>query len=170
MKKLIYTVSTVMLIALSSCKNENSVNPRPVDQIISKAVIAGLVRAELNNTTPSPAVIGGVFANAELIPASLAPKVVAEIDTRDLVLNPIGIAYAKKYYEATVGADGSYSIEVEVGPKGFIDVTLYYSNFRSDLIVSTSTTLKNLVFNGGSQQITVNKGRNEIAPDYTIFN
>lgn len=166
MKKLIYTVSAVMLIALSSCKNENSVNPRPTDQIISKATISGLVRAELNNLTPAPA--GPTpFSNAEIIPTTTPVKVIAEIASEDLILNPSpGVTYAKKYYEATVGADGSYTVEIEVGVKGSINVKLFYSDFRSDVVLTATTTDKGKLFNGGSQQITVTKGRNEIAPDY----
>jgi hypothetical protein len=166
MKKLVYASIAVVAIAISSCSNENSVNPRPVDQVISKATVTGIVRAELNNTIPSPS-LGGSFANAEFIPALLAPKVVASINTRDLVLSPAsGVTYARKFFEATVGADGSYSFEVEIGPKGSIDVELTYSNFRSDVILSASTTDKGVIFNGGTQTVTVTKGRNEIAPNY----
>ncbi len=168
MKKLIYTVSAVMLIALSSCKNENSVNPIPVDQIVSKVTISGLVRAELNNTIPSPS-LGGSFANAEIIPATLNPKVIAEVSTENLVLSTGEVTYVKKYFETSVSpTDGSYSVEVEVGPRGSQSVTLYYSDFRSDVILTATTVNKGKIFVGGSQGVTVSKGRNRIANDYLI--
>jgi hypothetical protein len=168
MKKLIYTLSAAVLVAFSSCKNDSSVNPRPLDQIISKITISGLVRAELNNTVPSPS-LGGSFANAEIIPATLNPKVIAEVSTEDLVLSTGEVTYVKKYFETTVSpTDGSYSVEVEVGPRGSQFVTLYYSDFRSDVILTATTVNKGKVFTGGSQGVTVSKGRNRIAPDYLI--
>jgi hypothetical protein len=169
MKNLFFTASAVALTMLASCSNENSVNPRPVGEIISKQFITGIVKAELNNTTPTTS-LGNSFADAEFIPANLTPTVIAEIDTKDLVLNQLaGVTYAKKTYPpVAVGADGTYSVEVEVGPKGFIDVTLYYSNFRSDFVFSPTTTLTNQIFKGNSQPVRVTKGRNEIAPNYLI--
>jgi hypothetical protein len=166
MKKLIYTLSAAVLVAFSSCKNDSSVNPIPVDQIVSKVTIKGVVKAELNNLVPAPST-GSPFGDAEFIPADRNPKVIAEVNTANLVLSTGEIQYVKKYYEAPVSAtDGTFSVEVEVGPNGSQNVILYHSDFRADVTVSNTVTIKGKVFNGTTQTISVSKGRDRIAPDY----
>ena len=123
MKKLIYSLCAVMLIAFSSCQNENSVNPRPIDEIVSVVTISGLVKADLNTT------------NEEYENVPNGTKVVARISTRDLVLNPdYNTEYPYKYYETTTN-NGTYSLEVEAGPYGS-EVYLYFVDFRADVITS----------------------------------
>jgi hypothetical protein len=155
MKKLIYTVSAVMLIALSSCKNENSVNPRPTDQIVSNVTISGVVRVEQNNLTAGP----------ELVPNAAAIKVIAEVSTADLVLSTGSVSYVNKYYETTI-VDGKYSLTVEAGPRGS-DVTLYFSAFRADVSVTNSavppvTIVTNTLFARQTRFTSVIKGRSEL--------
>ena len=139
-----------MVSTLFSCKNENSVNPRPSDQIIGKATITGRVKAELNTTNTS----------LESVPDGI--KVIAEISTADLVLNPTGITYPKKYYETTT-KNGEYSIDVEVGPNG-TNVVLYFTDFRAD--VTTATNPISTLFVGSTKATSVIKGRSKIV-DYT---
>jgi hypothetical protein len=147
MKKLIYTVSAVMLIALSSCKNENSVNPRPTDQIIGKVTISGRMKADL------------VTTNAILEPVPDGIKVVAEISTADLALSTGTGTYAKKYYETTTKS-GEYSIDIETGPNGG-KVILYFSAFRADVTTATNP-VSTLFSEKTSGQLTVVKGKNMI--------
>ncbi len=147
MKRAIYTFLVGSVLVFSACQNENSVNPRPDSETIGKVIISGRVRAELNTTN----------AVLENIPDGF--KVVAEVWTRELVLNPAsGIAYPNKFYEATI-TGGQYSIEVEAGPYG-TDVTLYFPEFRAD--VQTATTPQSTVFSSQTRFITVVRGVNQI--------
>jgi hypothetical protein len=167
MKKLIYTLSAAVLVAFSSCKNDSSVNPIPVDQIVSKVKISGIVKAELNNLTPAP-LTGNPFGDAEFIPQSFGAKVIAEVRTENLVLSTGEVTYIKKYYPpADVSpVDGTFTVEVEVGPRGAQEVILYHSDFRSDVVVSNTVTTKGRVFNGTTQSIIVSKGLDKIATNY----
>jgi hypothetical protein len=146
MKKVIYPAVFLLISVLTSCQNENSVNPRPTDDIISRVVVSGRVRAELNTTN----------AILENVPDGL--KVVAEISTRDLVLNPGSGNYPSKYYETTI-TNGQYSIEVEAGPYGS-DVTVYFPEFRAD--VQTASTPQSTVFSSTTRSVYVVKGVNQI--------
>jgi hypothetical protein len=151
MKKLLFVIVSIVMVGISSCQNENSVNPRPEDQIVSKVTITGRVKAELNNTT----------TGTEKAPAGL--KIIAEIDSRDLVLNPTSGNYPSKYYEATLDANGEYSLEVEAGPYGS-DVYVYFPDFRADVV--TAGTPVSTLFNGSDRNVYVIKGKNEIL-DFT---
>jgi hypothetical protein len=144
MKKVFYTMLTA--VVFSACQNENAVNPRPTEEIISTVKISGRVKAELNTT------------NAVLENVPDGTKIVAEISTRDFVLSPSGSTYPNKYYEGTV-TNGEYSIDVQAGPYGS-DVTLYFPDFRAD--VTTAGTPVSTVFNGFTRLVSVVKGRNEI--------
>jgi hypothetical protein len=147
MKKIFIGSSMLLTLAFTACQNENTVNPRPSDEIVSTVVVKGRVKAELNNTN-------AVVENA---PAGL--KIVAEISSRDLVLNPTSTNYPSKYYEGTVDNNGEYTITVEVGPNGS-DVEVYFPDFRAD--VSTVTTPVSTVFSGSSSSIYVIKGQDAI--------
>jgi len=147
MKKIFIGCTMLLALAFTACQNENSVNPRPTDQIVSTVVVKGRVKAELNNTN-------AVVENA---PAGL--KIVAEISSRDLVLNPTSANYTPKYYEGTVDNNGEYTITVEVGPYGS-DVEVYFPDFRAD--VSTATNPISTLFSGSSRNIDVIKGQDAI--------
>ena len=143
MKKTIYLLVAMATIIFTGCQNENSVNPRPSEEIVSTVTISGRVRAEL------------VTTNAVLENAPDGLKIVAEISTRDLAQNPSGsINYPNKYYETTL-SNGQYSINVEAGPVGST-VKLYFPDFRAD--VQTASTPVSNVFSGGTRTKFVVKG------------
>jgi hypothetical protein len=147
MKQLFLVSTTLIMLAFTACQNENSVNPRPTDQIVSTVNIKGKVKAELNNT------------NAVLENAPTGLKIVAEVNTRDLVLNPTAGNYPAKYFEGTVDANGEYTIGVDVGPYGN-NVKIYFPDFRAD--VSTASTPVSTVFTGSTRTVTVVKGQDKI--------
>jgi hypothetical protein len=147
MKQLFLVSTTILALTITACQNENSVNPRPTDQIVSTVNIKGKVKAELNTT------------NAVLENAPTGLKIVAEVDTYDLVLNPTSANYPSKYFEATVDANGEYTIGVDVGPYGN-NVKLYFPDFRAD--VSTASTPVSTVFTGSTRNVTVVKGQDKI--------
>lgn len=147
MKKLFFVVGAFAMVAMSACQNENSVNPRPTDEIIGKVTVSGIVKAELNNNT----------AGLEKAPTGL--KVVAEVYTRDLVLNATSGNYPYKYFQGTVDSNGAYSIEVEAGPYGN-DITLYFPDFRADVITASNPI--STLFQGSDRSVYLVKGRNEI--------
>ncbi|MBX2897865.1 MAG: hypothetical protein KF763_20655 [Cyclobacteriaceae bacterium] len=143
MKKTIYLIVAVATVFFTGCQNENSVNPRPTEEIVSTVTITGRVRAEL------------VTTNAVLENAPDGLKIIAEISTRDLVQNPSGsITYPNKYYETTL-SNGQYSINVEAGPFGST-VKLYFPDFRAD--VQTATNPVSTVFPGSTRTDFVVKG------------
>lgn len=147
MKKPIMVIA-VLVAALTSCQNDNSVNPRPLDQLVGSATITGRVTAELNENAPG----------LENVPAGLT--IVAAINTESFVLNRTpDITYVKKYYYATTNAAGEYTLNVEAGPYGS-DVDIFFPVFRTDVIGSTGTYSK--VFNGTELSVAVKKGRNDI--------
>ncbi|MBX2914940.1 MAG: hypothetical protein KF856_06660 [Cyclobacteriaceae bacterium] len=147
MKKTIYLLTVVTTIFLTGCQNENSVNPRPTEEIVSTVTISGRVRAEL------------VTTNAVLENAPDGLKIVAEISTRDLAQNPSSsITYPNKYYETTL-SNGQYSINVEAGPFGST-VRLYFPDFRAD--VQTASTPVSTLFSGATRTDFVVKGVSSI--------
>jgi len=141
-------VIAVLVAALTSCQNDNSVNPRPLDQIVGPATITGRVKAELNENTPG----------LENVPAGLT--IIAAINTESFVLDRVpNIKYAKKYYYATTNAAGEYTLNVEAGPYGS-DVAIFFPVFRKDVIGTTGTYSR--VFNGPEVGVSVQKGGNDI--------
>jgi hypothetical protein len=153
MKKLFYMVIALAAVAITSCQNENTVTPRPSEQIVSKVTISGRVKAELNTTNTT----------TENVPDGI--KVIAEISTRDLALNPNNnLIYPNKYYETTV-RNGEYTLEVEVGPNG-TDVIVYFPAFRADVVNAAPPTPVSTIFVGNNFARTLLKGKNEIL-DYT---
>jgi hypothetical protein len=68
----------------------------------------------------------------------------AWVDTRDFVLNAGGGTYAKKYYSATVGSDGFYSLVVDVSKHQPAAVHIEGQQFAYDVVVKKmiSGTLK----------------------------
>jgi len=134
---------SVLTMTLIGCSNENSVNPRPE---LSTATITGFVYAELDETN----------AEDETVPAGT--KVVAIIDSRELVLDPSNnVEYGLKYYETTVGQDGSYTLEVEVG-NWPIEVYIIPADFRFE--VETGGDPEERIFEGSDADtdIEVYKG------------
>jgi hypothetical protein len=159
MKKLIYTLSAAVLVAFSSCKNESSVNPIPVDQIVSNVTISGLVKAEQNNLTPGPENVPNGTGTSPAI------KVIAEISTSYLVVSTGEVSYVNKYYETTV-VDGKYSLTVEAGPRGS-EGKLYFSAFRGDVSNTNNatppvTTVTSKLFSLQERGLSVIKGRSEL--------
>lgn len=144
MKTIFYLIAACAVV-FSACQNENSVNPRPTEEIVGKATITGRVKADLNTTTSG------------LETVTQGVKVIAEISTFELSLNPTGSLSTspKKYYETTVSPTGEYSIEVEAGPKT-TTVTLYFADFRADVVTSNSpTTTVSTVFTASSNPTVV---------------
>ncbi|PZR09769.1 MAG: hypothetical protein DI539_21625 [Flavobacterium psychrophilum] len=147
MKTIFYLIVAVAVV-FSACQNENSVNPRPTEEIIGKATIIGRVKAELNTTTTG------------LENVSQGIKIIAEISTADLATNVSGsVVYPNKYYETTVSATGEYSIEVEAGPRGS-SVKLYFPDFRAD--VTTNSAPVSTVFTGSTRTVAVIKNQTKI--------
>ena len=148
MKTIFYYVLAACAVLFTACQNDNSVNPRPTEEIVGKATIGGKVKAELNNTS----------TGLESVPQGT--KVIAEISTADLALTVNALAiYPKKYYETTVSTTGEYSVEVEAGPRG-TTVTLYFADFRAD--VTTATTPVSTVFTTTPRTSFVVKDQNKI--------
>ncbi|MFZ6010653.1 MAG: hypothetical protein ACOYXT_09920 [Bacteroidota bacterium] len=144
MKKLFAIFSLAGLTIFTACDNENSVNP-PSE--LGKATITGTVYAELDETD-----IGGVL---EKVPAGT--KIVAVINTKDLVINPTNGNYAKKYYETTVDANGKYSIQVDAGNKELV-VAVIPADFTFDVKTGASTTEKtNFYGSNADDNVTVYK-------------
>lgn len=96
----------------TACKKKDDNN---TDQLASlgKATITGKVYAPLVDTA-------GASIN-QIAPANTV--ISAWIDTKDFVVNPGPGNYAKKYYTATVDANGNYKLTVDVSK--YQPATLY---------------------------------------------
>lgn len=143
MKTIFYLIAACAVV-FSACQNDNSVNPRPTEEIVGKATIKGKIKAQLNTT----------IAGLENVPDGT--KVIAEISTADLVLNTQDTNYPSKYYETTV-TNGEYSIEVEAGPRGS-EVKLHFADFRADVITGGGTPTST-VFTAGPDYTEVIKNQ-----------
>jgi hypothetical protein len=110
--------------ALFSCSKSKDTN---TDQLASlgTATVKGPVYAELVDTVGA--------APQQAAPAGTV--VHAWVDTRDLVLNPTSGEYAKKYYTATVGADGFYSFTIDVSKNRNATVHIEAESFMYDVTV-----------------------------------
>jgi len=150
MKKYALAIA-VLTIAMISCQNDNSINPRPLDQIVSAATITGRLKVDLS-TDPGE----------DNVPAGL--PVIAEISTKSFVLDPVSnVTYAKKYYYATTNAAGEYTLNVEAGPTGS-EVIVHLPAFYANAIISGASY--SIPFRADPYTIQIQKGQAKIS-DYT---
>jgi len=98
--KILLSLVVVAGVLLTSCKKDDE----PTPSTPTKATVTGYVYADLDLTE----------AGFEYAPSGT--KIMAWVDTEELFVNPNpALTYPKKFYEATVGADGKYSLSIEVG-------------------------------------------------------
>lgn len=124
MKKLFLILSFVATLALTSCDNDNSVNPQP----LGKATITGTVYADFDYTDNDTEKTWNVVASKKMI--------VAIYDN-----------YTEKvrYTEIMTDANGNYSFELEVGNRA-LEVTFKLVDFRADVKYDDGT--QNQIFRG----------------------
>lgn len=141
MKKLLVLLSFASALVLTSCNNDNTVNPKVE---LGKATVTGTVYAELDNTAAGPEKAQGI-------------AIWARISTKDLVLNPVtGVVYGDKYYQATTDANGVYSIDVDTNPnKENITVTILPQDFTAKVKLNAGGDTKSVVYDGDSKTTTV---------------
>lgn len=116
-------MSLASALIISGCDNENTVNPTVT---LGSATVTGTVYAELDET------------NADSEKAPSGTKVYVIVSTRDFVLNPTGSAYADRYYEGTVDANGKYSIVIETGSKQ-MEVEVIPADFSASVKTGAAT-------------------------------
>ena len=129
MKTLRIALSLVVVLAfaLTSCDKEEEQEAVPMP----KAKLTGFVWADLD------------LNEAGLEYAPSGTKILVWVDTEQLFINPNpGITYPKKYYEATVGADGKYSVDIEVGNDPVVAVIAPGDFWYNQLINPTDTEIK----------------------------
>lgn len=127
MKRTVFIIIVTAAFGVLSCNNENTINPRPSDEVLGTATITGKLQAELNDTQ----------AGLENVPDGI--KVFAVISTKDLVLNPSNASYPNQQFETTTTGGVFTFSSIPVGPNG-INVTLHFSSFRADRVNGGTTT------------------------------
>lgn len=112
----------------TACKKNNDSNNTDQLADLGKATITGRVYARLVDT---------IGANgAQVAPANTV--ITAWIDTRDLVVNPTGGAYAKRYYTASVDSSGNYKLVVDVSKNQPATVTILPQQFQYNQVRQTN--------------------------------
>lgn len=141
MKKLVFLLSFASALVLSSCNNDNTVNPTAA---LGKATIAGTVTADLNLSATGKEKVANIV-------------VVARVYERDLILNPSSdVTYGYKYYQATTDANGKYSVDVETNTnKTNINVDVIPQDFEFAVVQGDGTTTKTTQFIGNNAKKTV---------------
>jgi hypothetical protein len=110
-------------LVFTGCKKEEE---EEETSTMGSAVVKGIVTANLDLTNDTTAT--GTFQTQWEHPAGT--KLIGWIDTKQLITNPkSGANYEKRYYEATVGADGSYSFTVDVNNNS-VDLNISRVNFE----------------------------------------
>ena len=146
MKKLLFLLSFASALVLSSCNNDNTVNPKAE---LGKATITGTVTADLNLSATGKEKVANIV-------------VVARISEEDLILNPsYNVTYGYKYYHATTDANGKYSIDVETNPNNTsIYVDLIPQDFEFAVVQNDGTTTKSTQFigNNAARSVAVYNG------------
>ncbi len=116
MKKVFVSLAILATFAMGACKNKAE-NPSPT---IGKATIAGFATVDLDLSQAG---------NQGSVPAGT--KITVVVNTQDLVVTPVsGANYARKVYEGVIGADGSFSIEIDAIAKPFT-AAIYPNNFEA---------------------------------------
>lgn len=118
MKKLFVILFAVGASVLTSCDNENSVNPQP----LGTAKITGTVYADFDYTNNSGGVTWDKVANKKII-----------IAIYDDYTN------TQRITETTTDANGNYSIELKVGNNG-LEVELWLVDFKHPVKISADET------------------------------
>jgi len=141
MKKLLFLLSFASALVLSSCNNDNTVNPKAE---LGKATITGTVTADLNLSATGKEKVANIV-------------VVARVYERDLILNPSDdVTYGYKYYQATTDANGKYTVDVETNTnKASISVDVIPQDFEFAVVQGDGTTTKSTQFIGSSAKRTV---------------
>jgi hypothetical protein len=124
--KMIILFFAVASMLMTSCKKEEEAKPA---SSMKKATITGHVYADLDMTEPGD----------EMAPAGT--KIFAIINTAQFLLDPDpNVIYPFKYYEATVGTDGKYTLTFDVGNMPIQQITILGSDFWYDRKISPSIT------------------------------
>lgn len=124
MKKLFLILSVVTAFAITSCDNDNSVNPQP----LGKAVVTGTVYADFDFTNNNSGTTYDKVANKKVIAAIYD-------DYNESV----------RYVETTTDGNGNYTLEVEIGNRE-LDVNIHLVDFKAD--VRYGDGIKNQIFYG----------------------
>ncbi len=125
--RILFSLLIVVAFALTSCDKEEEQEAVPMP----KAKLTGFVWADLD------------LNEAGLEYAPSGTKILVWVDTEDLFIDPNAvITYPRKYYEATVGADGKYSIDIEVGNNPVTAVIAPGDFWYDQLINPTDTETK----------------------------
>jgi hypothetical protein len=124
MKKLFLTLSVVAAFAITSCDNDNSVNPQP----LGKAVVTGTVFADFDYTNNTSDKTWDKVANKKVIAAIYD-------DYNESV----------RYIETTTDANGDYTIEVEIGNRE-LEIYIHLVDFKAD--VRYDDGIENRTFTG----------------------
>lgn len=124
MKKLFLLLSVVTAFAITSCDNDNSVNPQP----LGKAVITGIVYADFDYTNNNSGKTYDKVANK---------KIVAAIYDN--------YNESVRYIETTTDGNGNYTIEVEIGNRE-LEIHIHLVDFKAD--VRYADGVKNETFYG----------------------
>jgi hypothetical protein len=127
------------------------------------ATISGIVKYDfniVNDTTPQ----GAFLTTYDALPAGLV--ITAEIDTKNLVLNPVfGTTYPKKEYRSTINLDGTYSITVDANSVS-VPVKITVAQFRHDRITGPKT--KPVITSTVYQEEILNPATSVVAGDNKI--
>ena len=138
-KKVLVVISLVAFI-LVSCTKETE----PVEVTNGSAKITGVAKCQLDLSN----------SEAEYVPAGT--KIMAIIDTDDLVLNNDGTTdYPEKVYSTTVGSDGVYTFSIEANAKN-VNVTIKGSDFEYDQKFDHTTFVRKVYTMGDSYSSVVN--------------
>jgi hypothetical protein len=144
MKKLFLILSVVTAFAITSCDNDNSVNPQP----LGKAVVTGTVFADFDFTNNASGTTYDKVANK---------KVIAAIYDN--------YNESVRYVETTTDGNGNYTLEVEIGNRE-LDVYIHLVDFKAD--VRYADGIKNEIFygEGFSTNLDIEKGGEYIRDIY----
>jgi hypothetical protein len=134
-------------ICFSACSDEKESKYEPA--AVGQTKIYGRVSADL------------VLNNGVMETAPAGTKITAWIDGKQLVLNPVyGVTYPKKFYSATVDANGNYvltvdaantPVQVNIDPTTF-EYNLTLENGTQKMVNYTTTGTVMTGYNGQSQR------------------
>jgi len=150
MKKLLFLLSFASALVLSSCNNDNTVNPKVV---LGKATIYGTVYAEVNNKTSDG-------------PSSKDPVdgavIVVRINNAMLVLNSSeNVNYGYSYFQTTSDSNGKYTIDIPTNPNiGDIKVDILPQDLQHAVIQSDGSSKPGSFFEANAKVLnfTIHNG------------
>lgn len=134
--------------AFGACKNKAE-NPTPTT---GKATIAGFATVDLDLTQAG-------YQGA--IPAGT--KVVVVVNTQDLAVAPLGANFARRAYEATIGTDGTFSVEIDAVAKP-MNVEIRPDGFDAQQVIAAGPPIVSerkafAVNSGNAINVTIAKGQ-----------